>query len=224
MVESSAELNQGEDAEGLMSRLKKLDPRNRRVATTEANLSMSKGDFERAKKIMKDLENIDEVMAWLNNKGVVLAKQGKTEEAADFYKKAIGAMPANMEKELEAVHYNMALTKIREDKYAEAERILKGIKTKKNKRIEIKTKRMLTRIRRCMNSRSRIRLDTETENTGTAEVPLAELGINSPQPGSHCCHLIFRAAKEAPVYQPDSLPGFRNNLSIKDPGLLKKVS
>lgn len=193
IAESNSEMNSFDVAQKTIDKLKKLDPRNKKVVITEANFSLTKGDVDKAQKLIKQIENLDEILAYLNNRGVALAQQNKSDEALNFYSQAISAFPSNRKELLDPVHYNMGLSYIRMDNIDDALKEFKQVKKSNNKRISLKAQRMIKKVKKAEKNHETIKLDNVKEYE--EKIESSDLQFISEEDfvcaGDVCCHLIY---------------------------------
>jgi tetratricopeptide (TPR) repeat protein len=101
------------DAQASVDKAAQVDPENVAVARTDAGLALSKGDLQRASKILKQLPNLDDVISYLNNRGIMLARDQKIAEAVDYYGRVLASLPEGRPQLADSVLYNLALAHAR---------------------------------------------------------------------------------------------------------------
>ena len=223
MAEAQESSGESSLANQTMSLIKSLDPRNQKVLVTEANFSLTRGAINKAKRILSEMDNLNEVFTFLNNKGVALAKRGKVNESISFYEKAMLAIPEESVEIVEAIQYNFALAQVRMKKYKEVTKVLKDLKKANSSRIAKKSEQLLAKVEKAIKDGTEIVLDTQKQEEVEEAVDidqvqerLSNFKIVPPDPGDICCHLIYidKTPDSTKRYTITGLPRFRTHTSV----------
>lgn len=163
MAEAYSENGDNAKAEEAVSDAKDMDPDSVKVQETEAKVAINSGDVEKAKKVMNDLVALENVVAYLNNRAVALARVGEVEESLNVYQKAIQALPDSRPDFRAIVHYNLSLAYVRHDQYEDALKELEKIISCGIERIEKKAKSMQAKIKKAVAAGGKIQLEQQAK-------------------------------------------------------------
>ncbi len=120
MAEAHAELGDHEAANAQLEAAKTADSGAAIVRETETKKAIITGDTSAAKALMQQMQSIDEIIAFMNNKAVSLAKCGLLDESIEQYRRALHSLPDNRTDYLASVEYNLALAYARNSQLEEA--------------------------------------------------------------------------------------------------------
>ncbi len=126
IAEVNSELGNDEGAEKALNAAKEIDAESDQVKLAEVKQALTKGHVEIARDLMKDMDSFSNIIAFLNNKAITLARSDKTDEGITLYKKALGAIPQRRTDTLSIVYYNLALAYIRKKELEEGIKNLKS--------------------------------------------------------------------------------------------------
>lgn len=113
IAEAQTEMGDHEAADATLDSAKAVDSNNEKIQETEAKVALAQGDTERARSLMKQLDSIEEVVSFMNNRAVALARNNKAPESLELYRQALQSIPENRTDHLSVVRYNLALANIR---------------------------------------------------------------------------------------------------------------
>lgn len=113
MADVQCELSKFEGANASVAAAKQVDVDNMTIDRTEASVALTSGDLRRASNILKQLPNLEDVISYLNNRGIMLARDGKTPEAVEYYGRVLESLPEKTPKVAASVYYNLALAHAR---------------------------------------------------------------------------------------------------------------
>lgn len=121
LAEVHAERDEGDAAKVSLEKAKKLDPGNEGVALTEAKVALVGEDNpEVTKSLLMRVTDTSDLAAFLNNRGVGLALDGRLQEAVELYERALKALPKSLAQYRPAITYNLGLAQARRGDLASA--------------------------------------------------------------------------------------------------------
>ena len=191
-----------------MEKAKNLDSKNQDVIKADATLAISTGKTNDAQKLMKDLESLNEIISFMNNKAIALSKNGMTEESIDTYKQTLASIPEDKIKYKAAVSYNLALAYTRANQLKSALTHLAQASSGGSAPIQRKSKSLEARIKNAIANGKEIALkqsaatNNQTQNGNQNEGDKQDLKsqqqdhlqivatINA-NPGELCCYRVF---------------------------------
>jgi tetratricopeptide (TPR) repeat protein len=103
---------------------KKIEEEHRDIKVTETKMALHKGDTESAKKLMSQLDSLDELISYMNNKAVALARSGDVEGGISQYRKTMQSIPDDRVTVKAVVLYNTGLAYARAGDLEEAKATL----------------------------------------------------------------------------------------------------
>ncbi len=202
LAEIHEELGNVNAADGAIKEARGVDKESQTIDQTEAKIAIIKGDTNKAKKLLENLDSAREIVAQLNNRAVLLAKENKSLESMKLYERALQSLPGSTEgKSLKSmIQYNMGLGSARQGDNKKASEFLQQAAvagdaspvfrkiTSLTRRVDdaIKTGKPLQLV-----SKSTQEDDSNQEFAAiqTSELPLAK----DAKIGDMCCHLIYQS-------------------------------
>lgn len=184
---------------------KQLDSGSPAIAEAEAKIAINHGNSSLAKKLMKNMESLDNVISYMNNKAVVLARSGRIDESTALYSKAFEAIPDERTEILGIVSYNTALAHIRGDDLSKSLDLLKKAielgSAKMKAKADSLTKKVEFAIKRgdklkLAETQSETKMKTELSRSAADKRDLVISSIDANR-GEICCHLIYFAKERS---------------------------
>lgn len=213
MAEAHAELGDDGGATQKIDAARKLDQDNSTIAVAEANVSLTLGQAERAKAMMGQLNNIDEVIAYTNNQAVALTKVNQLDKAIEKYQMILKAIPPNRGLARSILLYNLALALIKSGKQDEAIRHLTEARPLAGKGLKDKVQSLEERLKSAIKSGKPLKLKTSETSGQVMSENLAATGKSPGQwttdqkwwqgglpikPGEHGVYLIYQSERIDP--------------------------
>jgi CheY-like chemotaxis protein/Flp pilus assembly protein TadD len=131
IAEVHTEMGNDQKAAEAITDAKKIEEQHRDIKVTETKMALQKGDTDTAKKLMSQLDSLDELISYMNNKAVALARSGDVEGGISQYRKTLQSIPDDRVAVKAVVHYNSGLAYARSGDLEEAKAALeKAIKVK----------------------------------------------------------------------------------------------
>lgn len=200
MAEVSAEMGKAAEAKETIADAKDIDAANPAVNESEAKVALAAGDIETCKTIMGQLDSLGNVIAFMNNRAVALARSAQLNDAVNLYDGAIKAIPTNKTEVLSQVRFNLGLAHLRGGKMQEAKVALDECLTVKGTKIAERAEAL------------RLKVVTAIENKKTLTVAASAPPVVPADPGQmasiqeimttirakvgdRCCFMIFSSAK-----------------------------
>lgn len=207
IAEAHTDLGNTEAAQDALGDAGTLDPDAKTVADTQIKVAISSGDTEAAKKMMSQLDSLDGLVAYMNNKAVAYAKTGETGEAVDLYKKTINSIPDDRHETKAIVLYNLALAQIRDSEIeSAAAKLAQVLQLPKNK-VSAKAKSLKERLDKSLKDGSEFKLKSQQPAAAEADNKPKEEGKAAPtltaedyrqilasvvaKQGDLCCFMVF---------------------------------
>ncbi len=120
MAECQSELGKVDDAAAFLDQATAIDGSNTFVKETRANIALASGDIQTAKKIMGELESIENVVSFINNRAVAFSRGGKLEAGIELYRRALKSIPNSRREWALIINYNLALAHVKNNELEEA--------------------------------------------------------------------------------------------------------
>ncbi len=147
MAEISAELGDEGKAEALLDKVDDMDPNGNKGDESRAKIALNKGDSKGAKNIMSQLESVQSVVAYMNNRAIAMARCGMVDEGIQQYRRTVEALPDNRPDIESVVWYNLALACIRNNNLDEAKECLIKPVHANNPKIKPRVDKLLARLK-----------------------------------------------------------------------------
>lgn len=230
MAEVNEEMGNTEGSQEALDQAKKLDAENDEVKQTDAKIALDRGDTDAAKEAMGQIQSLEEFIGFMNNKAVVLAKSGKSNESLDLYKKVLQSIPDKRKDIKAAVVYNVGLAYVRDQKLDKALNALKKAQTYKVERIGRKAESLQKRVEFAIKRKSTVELKSsggsasskgddgadqpDESHSEVSEKSKSIVAAIDAERGTLCCYKIYfekaepselammLLAKKLPTYTP----------------------
>jgi CheY-like chemotaxis protein len=243
IAEASAEMKKTGDSDAAIDSAKEQDQGNGEIVQAEVKIAISAGDVNKASELMAGFESISELISYMNNKAVSLARCGKIDEGIEIYRRTIDSVPAKSVEIRAVVIYNLALAFVRMGEQGEAAEALQKAINLGATRILKKSKSLKQRLTKAMETGQVITLDgdanhtsdpkkTSSEEIGSSKSAESEKGNNAGsisaanravsalaaiKPGDLCCFRLFTdPLKMSPQVSAwfEKLPRFKVRVAI----------
>jgi CheY-like chemotaxis protein/Flp pilus assembly protein TadD len=219
IAEIHSELGDTSKANEILEEAKDIDPDSQRVKEAEAKAAINNGETGVAKKIMAQLKAMENVVAYMNNRSVAMARCGMIDEGIDGYNKTLEAIPDERPDIKGIVHYNIAFAYIRAAKLPEAKAQLELVLQHKTTKVYTKSEGILKRVNHAIekgttltiakNDQALTRTLGELNSQAPATPTPAEknavdeakemakgkvLAIVDSKPGEMACHMVYKSS------------------------------
>ena len=144
MAEAQFEL--GQNVEDFLEEARIIDEDNRQIKSTEAKTSIASGNIDLGKDLLSKLNNIKDIIAYLNNKAVTAVLEKNFEEAIALYEKASEAVPDVHAKYRTVVNYNLGILHLRMGQMNKAEQVLRLCVPREEPSISEKARQLIENI------------------------------------------------------------------------------
>ncbi|MBC7661134.1 MAG: tetratricopeptide repeat protein, partial [Chitinophagaceae bacterium] len=218
IAEIQADLEDHEKSLATQAEVENLDPTSEKLKETKAKIALKSGDEEGAKSIMGSIRAVENVVSYMNNLAVAMARCGQIAEGIEQYRKTIRSLPVDRLDLIAVVEYNLALAFLRSNDFKQALAHLERATSNPNSKIQ---KKALSLIRRLHSAEAQgivfsLQTDKETlplQNTESAnknEVVYNSGGseksrvlddlaaVVENRPGENCCVSIYHATRQPP--------------------------
>ena len=203
---STAEAESGkvDSAQETLESAKSVDDSAQVVLESTANIALMAGDTKTANQALQSLDDISNVVAFMNNRAVNCVKLDKFDEANKLYKDAIKALPKEMNETKSLILYNLGLSFVRINRLQLATSALKKALKFANASIELKSKSLLKRALEAIKLGTSVSLNTVKPDDPTTLVDQGEvkLEVSRALPaatgikrGDMRLHLVFEVAE-----------------------------
>jgi DNA-binding response OmpR family regulator len=197
---TEAERGNTKKAEEKLATTEKIDPSSSMIEETRAKVALTGGSQEEATRLLERLGDPSGVIAFLNNRGVALAMEGKFKEAVNLYRRALKALPKKLPHLAPMIAYNLGLAHARAGSLDEALWHLAEAAKVKDSPVRNKAADLLSRVDaaaknneplvlKVVDGEDKIEDKPETITTDSHRLPLAPLA----KPGQLRCHLVFQS-------------------------------
>ncbi len=206
IAEAETELGRHEHAEDALEHAKALDPDSKTVKEAEVKVAIAKGDTAAAQALMGEMESLNDLVAYMNNKAVAFARCGHTQDATDLYRKTVLSIPVARPEIRAIVQYNLALSFARSSELELAVKELEEVLKHKESKVTKKAASLHARLKSALEKNTEFKMIGEE----SASKPTADQAngadpnaLSSPSDhmslmatiearrGDICCFLIF---------------------------------
>jgi tetratricopeptide (TPR) repeat protein len=201
LADANAKSGNKEAAEETIEKAKAIDPSNKSVAITEANYHITFNDIKKASKVLQNVEGFDEVLSYMNNKGISLAVAGQFEQAITYYSRAMDALPDKAAHLKGFISYNMGLAYARKGDLEKAEAAMGECLKAKDAKLVAKSKSLQSRLKLAITRGAPFALNTADEVARSGDQKALEEGfvetagaltVLTVGPGDRCCYKIYQ--------------------------------
>jgi CheY-like chemotaxis protein len=173
IAEVQTELGDKKGAEATMEKAVDLDPDSKVVEEAAVKNAIARGDVSTAQKLMGQMDSLNDLVAYMNNKAVAYAKCGHTDEATELYRKTVQSIPEARQDTRIIVQYNLALGMARAGKIEDAAEELRAViataKKLKNVKISKKAQALKERIDAAIAKGTEFKLKEDAPSAPKAE-------------------------------------------------------
>lgn len=210
---------------------KSIDKDNEALKATEVPIRIDLGQKDDAKDILSEMDSIQEIVAYMNNKAVALTKSGMIKEGIDLYHKTIASMPKNKKDTRLLVMYNLGLALAKIGDLQDAKEQLEKILSENPKKIERKCHSLKLRIEKCLEKGRQLEfitadpkgnIDEKNEKNPNKqdenEDGVSLVGYIQSNPGEICCYKVFINPEDIAdkwKHIKDQIPRFRPRKAIE---------
>jgi CheY-like chemotaxis protein len=223
IAEIHSELGDTSKANEILEEAKDIDPDSQRVKEAEAKAAINGGETNVAKKIMAQLKAMENVVAYMNNRSVALARCGMIDEGIEGYKKTLEAIPDERLDIKGIVHYNIAFAYIRAGKLPEAKGELEQVIQSKASKVLAKSEALLKRVNHAIEKGTQLTIAKSDHNltrtlgdlhgqtpapSASGDKPAADeakeaakgkvLAVVDNKPGEMACHMVYKSSLQNP--------------------------
>ncbi len=146
IAEIHSELGDNDKARELLEQVHDLDPDSQKVQESQAKVAINEGELNTAKKIMSQLRAIENVVSYMNNQAVAMARCGMIDEGLNQYSKTLEAIPEDKLDIKGIVEYNMSLAFVRSQRLPEAKQHLTAAVSYPQSKINAKAQNLLRKV------------------------------------------------------------------------------
>ncbi len=224
IAEIHSELGDTAKSNDILEEAKDIDPDSQRVMEAEAKGAINAGETNVAKKIMAQLKAMENVVAYMNNRSVAMARCGMINEGIEGYNKTVEAIPDERSDIKSIVHYNIAFAHIRANQLTEAKTQLEKSVSFKPSKVSDRAEVLLKRVNQAIERGTQLTI-AKSENilnrsmgelsSGPAAAPATEaekhaieeakemakskvLAIVDNKPGEMACHMVYKSSINSP--------------------------
>jgi len=215
IAESQTELGDNVAAQDSLADAGNLDPDAKAVVEAGAKVAITSGDTEAAKRIMSEMESLDGLVSYMNNKAVAFAKCGQSSDAVELYKKTLASIPDAQTAIKATVNYNLALSQVREGEIDAAILLLTDVLASKEAKVGKKAHALMERLKVAREKGLDFRLNSAAPEVAAKAAPgqpppspvdqesqlsSAEdhrklLAMVEAKRGDLCCYLVFNCTE-----------------------------
>lgn len=222
IAEIEAEIGENEKSDATLGKVDDMDPGSEKAKETKAKIAINSGDSMSAKQIMNKLRAVENIVSYMNNKAIAMARCGKVEEGIEQYKKTIEAIPEERPDMLAVVQFNLALAYLRAGMVDDAKSYLTTCSQSTSLRMQERALKLLKKIKAAQAQGLPVQMVAEAkastaagagasaaaaasvDETADAKRAVGESGQQAAaaaveyRAGDHCCYLIYRSVNPAP--------------------------
>lgn len=162
--EVHGELGEAEQARKSMDQALQIDCDSRLIQEVDLKNAITIGDLDHARHLMAQIESIENIISYMNNRAVALAQCGLVDEGINLYRRAIKSQPESRPEFKPLILYNLGLAYARASELPEAKITLEKVIELGPSKVRLKAKSLLSRVTKAIASG----LPLETSLTGAA--------------------------------------------------------
>jgi CheY-like chemotaxis protein len=216
IAEAQTELENETKAEEALQGATDIDPDSKQVEEAQIKKAVITGNLESARALMSQMESVSNVVGYMNNKAVALARCGKFDEGIQLYEKTVESIPENKLNIKPVVLYNMALAKVRGGDLDGAITILEQVLSAKTSRVHKKASSLLKKLKIASEKGTAVILAGDDNDGGDSQAKASASGSENikvgetntkdlheyllasvaPQRGDIGCYMIHNPAAE----------------------------
>ncbi|MFW7381569.1 MAG: response regulator [Oligoflexus sp.] len=226
IAEIKSEMGDFKAADQMIDQAKTIDQNSEMIKETEAKVALNSGESDKARIIMNHVRAIENVVSYMNNQAVAMARCGMVDEGISRYNQTLQSIPEQRQDIKAAVFYNLGLAMVRAEKLAEAKEPLEKAVKIEESAVAKKARSLLNRVQKALKSNSEVKIFAASdisEESAAEEASeqsadyRAALGFVELLPGDFACYQIFSAFE---VHGPsqkmlEKLPHFSFRQAIK---------
>lgn len=217
IAEIQSELGNNDKANEILEEVKSMDPNSQRAEESAAKVAINSGDSQTAKKIMGQLRALENVVSYMNNQAIAMARCNLFDEGIEQYRKTLEAVPEERPDIKSIVEYNRALAYLRNSKLVEAKDCLGRASAYAQSKVYQKAQALLRKVEVAiqkgvnlqiakgpiMPGGEAVKADESQEadpakNGPSDEVKLKVLSAVENKPGEIACFMIYSTTLENP--------------------------
>lgn len=220
IAEIHSELGNNEKANEILEEVKELDPDSQKARESEAKVAINAGDTQSAKKMMGQLRAIENVVSYMNNQAIAMARCNLFQEGVEQYKKTLEAIPEERPDIKGIVEYNSALAYLRNGQLAEAKEHLTRAASYSQSKVNAKAQTLLRKVEGAIEKGVQLQIAkaptppspsgdapqqggggetaSHPANTAHDEAKLKILAAVENKPGEMACYMIYMSTLENP--------------------------
>lgn len=197
LAEVQAEAGDREKSAATLEAAKALDGTNQQVIEAQTKVALTTGDQKMAKELSEDVENMNTVIGFINNRAVALAAENSLDKAVALYKRGLKTLPVKEQRLRSIINYNMALTHAKCGETNEAYRLLNDVLRIKDSPVYLKAKSLFLRAEEAIKSGKPLQLNTGSSEADSEVEDIIYSGYSLPivsgiKRGELCCHLLYQ--------------------------------
>lgn len=212
IAETQAEIGDTEAASESVAKARDIDPDSATANEGELRVALVSGSSDSAKKMLSQMDGINNVISYLNNKAVAHSKCGFSDEGIELYRKTLESIPDDKLDTKAIVTYNMALAKIRKNDLADALTDLNDIIALPGVKVGKKAASLRTRLQASLAANADFALrevdnnmptpsPTSSETTAVEDAKTADSAAVASTAveiitGDLCCYLVFKTTTD----------------------------
>jgi CheY-like chemotaxis protein/Tfp pilus assembly protein PilF len=195
IAEIHSELGDASKANEILEEAKDIDPDSQRVKEAQANAAINNGQTNVAKQIMSQLKAMENVVAYMNNRSVAMARCGMINEGIVGYKKTLESIPDDRIDIKGIVLYNIAFAHIRANQLPDARAMLEQCILLNATKVQARAEAILKRVIQAIEKGTQLNI---AKNESALNKTLVELngGTFAAPPGSEAEKNLVDEAKE----------------------------
>jgi CheY-like chemotaxis protein len=218
IAEIHSDLGAHDKARELLEQVKDMDPDSERAQEAAAKVAINSGDISMARKIMSQLRAMENVVSYMNNQAVAMARCGMANESIEQYRKTLEAVPVERSDIKGTVYFNLALGHLRANQLPDAKQALGECiackESKVLKRAEVLVKKVATAIEKGLQihlaktetTGAKLHEATPSNSTGEDKSSVEEakeiakskvLAIVQNQAGDIACYMIYKTSLDS---------------------------
>ncbi|MBP9706921.1 MAG: response regulator [Oligoflexales bacterium] len=179
MAEVNAQLGNDEEANSLVESARELDEGAKSVQETSANVALVTGDNTTALKYIGQLESFKNIVAFLNNKAISLARSGNFNGSIELYENALSIFPKD-QLDQAIIYFNMGMAYLRADKYEDAKAVLEKACLAKSDKLASKAKNLTEKVATAIKKNTKLNFAASATSNGSTTEHL-EAGPSNEQ-------------------------------------------
>lgn len=194
LAELCSEIGDAGDAEHFVEKANQVDANAPIAKETEARVALNGGDTSKVKNLMATMGSLAPLITYMNNRAVLLVKEGEIDKGIKLYKDALASLPDDRQTEKAAISYNLGLAFAKLHRLEESQSQLQEIKEDDHPKLFSKVSNLLKNVEKAHKKGVQLNFSRNDE-VSSVGVSLHIPKAATPEVGKYGLHMIYSSGK-----------------------------